>query len=131
MGFYRNIASKHVYAAKVNDSPLKTDSNARMMRNVKGQVHTTSIRDFNDKHEKVLGGEAKLWWDEEFAKASEIELVVQVNGKVRSKIMVPAGLQDDTIKETALGDQKVKDFIGGKKTRKVIVVKGKLVNIVI
>ncbi|MEE9524498.1 MAG: leucine--tRNA ligase, partial [Thermodesulfovibrionales bacterium] len=75
----------------------------------------------------------KPWpvWDEEFAKASEIELVVQVNGKVRSKIMVPAGLQDDTIKETALGDQKVKDFIGGKKTRKVIVVKGKLVNIVI
>jgi leucyl-tRNA synthetase len=75
----------------------------------------------------------KPWpvWDEEFAKASEIELVVQVNGKVRSKIMVPAGLPDDTIKETALGDQKVKDFIGDKKTRKVIVVKGKLVNIVI
>jgi leucyl-tRNA synthetase len=70
-------------------------------------------------------------WEEEFAKASEIELVVQINGKVRSKIMVAAGLPDDTIKETALGDQKIRDFIKDKKTKKVIVVKGKLVNIVI
>ncbi|MGE5894503.1 MAG: class I tRNA ligase family protein, partial [bacterium] len=70
-------------------------------------------------------------WNEEYARESEIELVVQINGKVRAKLMVPAGRADDEIKTTALGDPKVKDFIGDKPVRKIIVVKGKLVNIVV
>jgi leucyl-tRNA synthetase len=70
-------------------------------------------------------------WDEEYAKDNEIELVVQINGKVRAKSMVPAGLPDGELKEIALGDRKVRDFMGDKEIRKVIVVKGKLVNIVI
>lgn len=70
-------------------------------------------------------------WDESIAKEEEIELVIQVNGKVRSKIMIPAGLSDERIKELSLGDAKIKTMVEGKTIRNVFVVKGKLVNIVI
>ncbi len=70
-------------------------------------------------------------WDEEAAKEEEIELVIQVNGKVRGKLMVPAGLDDETVKEKAFTEQKVQEYIKGKPLKKVVVVKGKLVNIVI
>jgi leucyl-tRNA synthetase len=58
-------------------------------------------------------------------------LVIQVNGKVRSRIEVGADSDDDTLRELALGDQKIKTQIGDKTVRKVIVVKGRLVNIVV
>jgi leucyl-tRNA synthetase len=70
-------------------------------------------------------------WDAELAKEEEIELVVQVNGKLRAKILVPAGLSDDDAKQTALKEQKIKEMLDGKQVKKVVVVKGKLVNIVI
>jgi len=70
-------------------------------------------------------------WDEEAAMEEEIELVIQVNGKVRAKTTAPAGLDDQTIREKALGEPKIKKFIDGRTVRKVIVVKGKLVNIVV
>jgi leucyl-tRNA synthetase len=70
-------------------------------------------------------------WDEEAAKEEEIELVIQVNGKVRGKLMIPAGLDDETVKEQAFTEPKVQEYIKGKTLKKVVVVKGKLVNIVI
>jgi leucyl-tRNA synthetase len=70
-------------------------------------------------------------WDEEAAKEEEIELVIQVNGKVRSKLMIPTGMPDDEIKKTALEDRRTLEIIGKGTIKKVIVVKGKLVNIVI
>ncbi len=70
-------------------------------------------------------------WDEEAAREEEIELVIQVNGKLRAKTMVPAGLDDERIREMALGEPKIRKLIEGRTIRKVIVVKGKLVNIVV
>ena len=70
-------------------------------------------------------------WDEEIAKEDEIQLVVQINGKVRAKLMVPAGLDDETLKEKTFAEPKIKEQINGKPLRKVIVVKSRLVNIVI
>ncbi len=70
-------------------------------------------------------------WDEDAAKEEQIELVVQVNGKLRSKIMISAGTPDDEIKRIALEDNRIKEIISGAPIKKVIVVKGKLVNIVI
>ncbi len=70
-------------------------------------------------------------WDEQAAKEEKIELVIQVNGKVRSKIMIPADTHDNEIKGIALDDKKIKEIIGAKSIKKVIIVKGKLVNIVI
>ncbi len=62
---------------------------------------------------------------------SEITIVVQVNGKVRSKLTLPAGMADREIEDAALADPKVKEFMNGKTPKKVIVVQGKLVNVVV
>jgi leucyl-tRNA synthetase len=58
-------------------------------------------------------------------------IVVQVNGKLRSRFSVDINADDESIKEMALTDQKVKKFIDGKSIKRVIVVKNKLVNIVV
>ncbi len=60
----------------------------------------------------------------------EIELVVQVNGKLRSKINVSADADNESIEASALADDKIVTNIEGKTVRKVIVVPGRLVNIV-
>ena len=70
-------------------------------------------------------------YDEELAREQMIELVVQINGKVRSKIMIPQGLSDEEITKIALNNEKVKQWIDEKEILKVIPVKGKLVNIVV
>jgi leucyl-tRNA synthetase len=61
----------------------------------------------------------------------EIELVVQVNGKLRGHVTVAATAAEAAIKDAALADEHVKKFIGDKPVRKVIYVKGKLVNVVV
>jgi len=57
--------------------------------------------------------------------------VVQVNGKLRSKVAVAAGISEEELEALALADEKVIPFIEGKVIRKVICVQGKLVNIVV
>ncbi|MEW6109627.1 MAG: leucine--tRNA ligase [Nitrospirota bacterium] len=75
----------------------------------------------------------KAWpsWDEDMTKKDEIELVIQINGKLRGKLMMPAGIPDEKVKELALNDIKTRGIIGRKVIKKIIVVKGKLINIVI
>jgi leucyl-tRNA synthetase len=70
-------------------------------------------------------------YDPALAKEEEIELPVQVNGKLRSRIVVPADAADDLVRERALADEKIVTLIAGKQIVKVIVVTGKLVNIVV
>ncbi|MCE5313186.1 MAG: leucine--tRNA ligase [Nitrospiraceae bacterium] len=74
--------------------------------------------------------EAWPQWDDELAKENEVELVVQINGKVRAKLSAPAGLSDDAASKMALDDERVKPFVEGKEIKKIVVVKGRLVNIV-
>jgi leucyl-tRNA synthetase len=69
-------------------------------------------------------------WDDSLAAETEVELVVQVNGKVRARLAVAAGLSDEELKTLALENDKVKNFTDGLSLKKVIVVKGQLVNIV-
>ena len=86
---------------------------------------------------EVLGNKPSIFeekWpdcDEEVAREESIELVIQVNGKLRSKFLIPLGITDDKIKEMALQEPKIKDIVGSKTIKNVIIVKGKLVNIVI
>jgi len=70
-------------------------------------------------------------YDAALAKEDEIEIPVQINGKLRGLIVVPAGSSDDVIRERALSDEKIKAAVAGKQVVKVIVVPGKLVNIVV
>jgi leucyl-tRNA synthetase len=68
--------------------------------------------------------------DEEAAKNEEITLVVQVNGKLRDRVSVPVGLGEDQLKEAALATEGAQRFTEGMTIRKVVVVPGRLVNIV-
>jgi len=70
-------------------------------------------------------------WDDELAKEEEITLVVQVNGKLRDRITVPASITEDEAKEKARSSEKAKPYLEGKQTIKEIYVPGKLVNIVV
>jgi leucyl-tRNA synthetase len=70
-------------------------------------------------------------YDPALAAEDEIEIPVQVNGKLRGLVVVPAGANELQIKEAALADEKVRAAISGKQIVKVIVVPKKLVNIVV
>ena len=70
-------------------------------------------------------------YSEAALESERLTIVVQVNGKLRSRFEVAADVDEETIKETALEKKKVKKFIDGKTIKKVIVVKKKLVNIVV
>ncbi|GJM58238.1 leucine--tRNA ligase [uncultured Dubosiella sp.] len=86
--------------------------------------------------EKVCGGSHSLayepWpsYDEAALKQDQVTVVVQVNGKVRGKMEVAADSSEDDLKEAAQALESVKKFIDGKTIRKIIVVKGKVVNVV-
>ncbi len=69
--------------------------------------------------------------DAAVAKEDEITLVIQVNGKLRDRITVPAGISDAEAEKRALASEAVRKQLDGKKPKQVIVVKGKLVNIVV
>ncbi len=70
-------------------------------------------------------------YDPNYIQKNEIEIVLQVNGKVRSRIKVSPEISEDKIRELALNNQKVQKYIEGKTIVKTIVVKNRLVNIVI
>ncbi len=75
----------------------------------------------------------ELWptYDESLLVADEVEIPVQINGKLRAKLMVATGLDKATLEKIALADEKVRALLEGKTIKKVIVVPGKLVNIVV
>jgi leucyl-tRNA synthetase len=65
------------------------------------------------------------------AKAEEVVVPVQINGKVRARITAPASASEDELRELALADPAVKNYTVGKTIRKVVVAKGPLVSIVV
>ena len=86
---------------------------------------------------QVLGNSSQLavtpWpdYDQSAVVDEELLVVVQVNGKLRSKITVAVGTSEEELKSLALADEKVVQFIEGLTIRKIICVQGKLVNIVV
>ncbi|MCX7715259.1 MAG: leucine--tRNA ligase [Clostridia bacterium] len=70
-------------------------------------------------------------YDEEKTIDDEVEIVIQINGKIRDKMLIKAGLDKDGTEKAALESEKIKDLIAGKTVVKVIAVPDKLVNIVI
>jgi leucyl-tRNA synthetase len=84
-----------------------------------------------------LGHEESIFqqkWPEaeaEFLKEESITLIIQVNGRVRDKVAVRADVLEKEAKELAISREKVKNWISGKKIKKIIFVPGRLINIVI
>ncbi|MBH0159696.1 leucine--tRNA ligase [Fictibacillus sp. 26RED30] len=85
---------------------------------------------------EMIGGEGSIayasWpvWDEAQLVENEVEIVVQVNGKLKAKMTIAANISGSDMEEAALKDESVQQSIEGKTIRKVITVPGKLVNIV-
>jgi len=82
-------------------------------------------------HAEHISSAAWPEYDRSAVVDEEVLVVVQVNGKLRSKLMVAAGTDEDALKTLALGDEKVQPFLENVQVRKVICVPGKLVNIVV
>jgi leucyl-tRNA synthetase len=70
-------------------------------------------------------------YDEAATVKDEVEVVVQVNGKLRSRFSAATDAAESQLRQTALDDARIVRFIDGKPIRKVIVIKNKLVNIVV
>lgn len=70
-------------------------------------------------------------YNEELARESEVTIAVQVNGKLRDTLQVSADIAEDALKALAMNSEKVKTWTEGKEVKKVIVIPGRLVNIVV
>jgi leucyl-tRNA synthetase len=82
-------------------------------------------------HGGGLAGAAWPAYDPVIAQSSEVVVPVQVNGKLRGRLTVPADVTEETLKALALADAAVRVHTAGKTVVKVIVAKGKLVNVVV
>jgi leucyl-tRNA synthetase len=82
-------------------------------------------------HAESLAYEPWPKFDPALAKEDLIEVPVQVNGKVRSKLTVPADVDDQALEQAALADERIRGLVDGKQIRMVKVVPKKLVNIVV
>ena len=70
-------------------------------------------------------------YDALLTQEDEVTIVIQVNGRVRSRFTAPASMAEDDLREAALGHERIQEWIAGKGIRKVVVVPQKLVNIVV
>jgi leucyl-tRNA synthetase len=93
--------------------------------------HALNTPGTNERQPASLAYEPWPSYDESLLKADEVEIPVQINGKVRAKLVVPTSIDKDTLEKTALADEKVRALIEGKTIKKVIALPGKLVNVVV
>jgi leucyl-tRNA synthetase len=123
----------------VNDAITWETRPASVMRDFLKLLHPFAPHLAEELHAKLggVGGASTLayepWpkFDPALLVEDTIEIPVQVNGKLRDKIVVPAGASQAEIEAAALASEKVRQFMGAKPVRKVIVVPKRLVNIVV
>ena len=84
-------------------------------------------------HDNTIAYESWPTYDEAKCKDTEINIAVQVNGKMRGTVLMAADLDDDTVVANVLADQKIAAFLekNGGNVIKTIVVKNKLVNLIV
>jgi leucyl-tRNA synthetase len=86
---------------------------------------------------EALGGKGSVFeqcwptFDERLASAGDVEIAVQVNGKLRSRLTVRRGLPENEVVELALADESVKKYVDGKKVKKVIYIQDRLLNLLV
>jgi len=82
-------------------------------------------------HEYSIHNQSWPQWNEELARDEQVTLVIQVNGKLRDRTIVPMSITETEAREIALGREKVKAYLEGKNILKVIYVPGRLINLVV
>jgi leucyl-tRNA synthetase len=118
-------------------SPQQDPDHVRRVLAVLTRVMAPFAPHFAEEAWERLGGSESVFnqpwpeFDVSALEAKTITLVVQVNGKLRDRIEAPADADNETLEKLALESEKVQGFMEGKTVRKIIVVPGKLVNVVI
>ena len=69
--------------------------------------------------------------DEEALRVEEVEIPVQINGKLRARVRIPFGADEETVKEIVMRNRKVRSYLDAGEVKKFIYIKNKLVNVVI
>jgi leucyl-tRNA synthetase len=82
-------------------------------------------------HKESIFTEKWPEYDSEIIKDEEIDLIIQINGKVRDKIKISADISEEEAKKIAMESEKIKTFVGEKEIKKIIYVRGRLISIVI
>ncbi|RIH99611.1 hypothetical protein B9J77_04985 [candidate division NPL-UPA2 bacterium Unc8] len=82
-------------------------------------------------HKRSVFDERWLFYDRTALEEEEVTVIIQVNGRVRERITLPANSSEEVLRENALKDKRIQKWLAGKEVKKVIVARGKLVNIVI
>jgi len=98
------------------------------------ELWSSFAKNSEDKHFNVANSVHNQPWPKynpKLIREEIIQLVIQINGKVRDKIEVEADIPEEKAKELALSQEKIKKWIGGRSVQKIIFVPGKLINIVI
>jgi leucyl-tRNA synthetase len=82
-------------------------------------------------HQDSLAYEPWPQWDESLLKVSEQEILVQVLGKPKARLMMPVGCDEETARKIVLADPVVQETLAGREIRKFIMVPGRLINLVV
>lgn len=141
MGFNTAVAAlmeylNELYSVK-NAHGLQSSSSWRMAIRTAVQLSAPLAPHITEELWKALGEEGSVhlsqWpsWDNSKLVSDTMTLAIQVNGKVRAEIDVPAGTDQKEIEKMALQNERVIEFIDGKPVKRVIYVVGRLVNVVI
>ena len=141
-GFNTALAAVMELLNTVRERNIKSDSEQN--KAVLNEVVTAVVKllaplvpHFSEELWQRLGHEGTIFkepwpeYDEEVAKAEDVEVVLQVNGKVRSHVTVPADMPEKKLEKLALEDARITELTEGKNIMKVIVVPGRLVNVVV
>lgn len=132
MGYNTYISSLMILTNAYDDKDSITKEDYRLLLKLMNPVAPHITEELNEKlGYKPLCEDTWPTYDESKLVEKNIDIAVQVNGKVRSTININIDEDEDSIKEKALKEENVQKHIEGKEIVKIIVIKGKIVNIVV
>jgi leucyl-tRNA synthetase len=128
---FTNYLMKENERRKVPHKALKESIDSLLLLLAPTAPHLTEELWQRTGHSYSIHNQSWPKWDEALAKDEEITLVVQINGKLRDRITVPASITEDEARKLVLERPRVKTYVEGKKIAKLIYVPGRLVNLVV
>jgi len=128
---FTNYLSRVKEAGNVSDSDWRGSIDALLLLLAPTAPHLAEELRQRTGHSYSIHNQSWPVWDKELAKDEEITLVVQVNGKLRDRIAVPAAITEAEARQIALERQRVKAYLEGRQIINIIYVPGRLVNLVV
>ena len=128
---FTNYLMKAKEAGQVTDSIWKEALDTLLLLLAPAVPHLAEELWQRTGHDYSIHNQSWPLWDEELAKEEEITLVIQVNGKLRDRITVPASITEAEAKQLAAESSRVQPYLEGKENIRTIYVPGKLVNFVV